>query len=990
MSTQKLPFRNVRTWKVDWIANNAQDKGGAQDEMLKNMKPDTFPILSLTRKFGRLWSAITAEDIERLIQTNHGLYEILHPTFKCKVYFDVDKTTLTLQEIKKIILDRFPNARLQISGREGSWHIILSNYYADDVLHMENVKKFAMEHVEEGFDKRVYHQNRNMKCINQSKPDKELQAYIEGDPSLTKHLIFHDFDEDAININTIDFGYADEVITTTRDGKKVSTTLDILSIPQHDLPVPQNFDWLTATPLDKLALLPNPPRDSPECHDHDICWQVMRWCQMVGISFDDCWAWLKKKDGSVERYKKYKRDWEGKRYYISPKLIDVMLERYYPDIHVSPSTQRFREQFVFDNVKLVDGVDGKYLQGDHIARGIARMPSPVKKIDLPGFRVLPPQPGEKGIKHTLLIDPMGRNKTGATIDHLHKYLQPHHRVLWLTPRITLSNNTMYRLQSVGIDVSNYKMLTKREKMMERMDDENFVICSIQSIHYLTKPFDYIIIDEPETVLNTFAGNCVTHRTKLNDNWEIFTSLVQQARKVVYMDAFTSNLTLNFVKGMIRKDTDHITENYEIVKTKSEADPRQFVEIDAFAHWMMYIFDCLQRGEKLYIFTPFKSGKQGVEWIASQIMDMFNWTENEEVLCYHADKEEEKRKLCDVEEVWGDPKVRCVVTNGTISVGVNFDQQDVFDKIFAHYNNMLSVRDFLQSMYRVRHPKSTQMFLVRSKMNLFGYEKLSIRHPKCPAYTQLREDIAVEELANLNFNQWQTFNMLCRLANITIQPLRLKKAIIQNEDYLARLEQDVELVFDWNRIDDILDYDTFKETLYKTYSNRATLDDRLQIEKYLFKRKFPENASEDEMKSVWTKKKDFIDKTYTLVRDEEHLVNQIFKENHLELDSTLPDGMITKIPVKELLQKFHFTKPIKNYESGLVAQVLNAFFGMRVYSNCEGKKRKRKSQGERGKQKQRYVYKETKDYRTLMDICLPPCIEKAKEQEACEAWAAIYM
>ncbi|KAJ3029267.1 hypothetical protein HDV00_009679 [Rhizophlyctis rosea] len=281
-----------------------------------------------------------------------------------------------------------------------------------------------------------------------------------------------------------------------------------------------------------------------------------------------------------------------------------------------------------------------------------------------------------------------------------------------------------------------------------------------------------------------------------------------------------------------------------------------------------------------------------------------------------------------------------------------------------------------------------MYLYRARKNLFGREKLlSIRHPDCPIYQQMRKDIAIEDLANKNTSEWQTFNMLCEYANIGIRPMEDTTAIVKNTAFLDHLAEKVDLVFSWNRIADITDPFIFEEKLYKSYSNRATLDDRLEIAKYIFRHKFPHDACESDLEVVWRKKKDFIDNVYTLVQDGDHMVNKIFKENNITLDHYhLPESMETSIPLEAIRANFHFDASVKNLKSGLVAQVLNAFFGMKVYGikvekeeedEQEGKKRKRKqvSTGGRGKNKRRYLYQASPDYALLMEICLPYCEEK---------------
>ncbi|KAJ3092270.1 hypothetical protein HK100_006977, partial [Physocladia obscura] len=64
----------------------------------------------------------------------------------------------------------------------------------------------------------------------------------------------HGFDENAIDIATFDLGFKE--IQKIPKNARECVTLDILSIPQSELPSPNNFDWLTAGPLEKLSILP--------------------------------------------------------------------------------------------------------------------------------------------------------------------------------------------------------------------------------------------------------------------------------------------------------------------------------------------------------------------------------------------------------------------------------------------------------------------------------------------------------------------------------------------------------------------------------------------------------------------------------------------------------------------------------------------------------------------------------------------------------------
>ncbi|KAJ3270609.1 hypothetical protein HK104_004890 [Borealophlyctis nickersoniae] len=574
-----------------------------------------------------------------------------------------------------------------------------------------------------------------------------------------------------------------------------------------------------------------------------------------------------------------------------------------------------------------------------------------------------PRPAGRSIKFSILASPMGCNKTGAAVDLITAHGRDW-RVLWLTPQITLSENTMWRLKSAGLNADNYKRFSKAQKEEGGLDSCQFLICSINSLHYTTKPFDLIVIDEPETVFASFSGNAVTHKDNLRKNWNVLLGHVQTAHKVLLLDAFTTNLSINFVKGVIRQQTDHLGNHYEVVTAREPASPRQFVETEEFDGWMSHIMQSAERGEKMYIYTPYKNGETGVAAISKTLQKLMGWEDNKHIFSYYADKEVEKKLLCDAEKLWGNPECHCVVTNGTISAGVNFNAVGVFDRIYGFYAPFIPVGDFLQALYRVRHPKSTKMILYREKTRTFGFERKPVNHPDCQIYRQLQNDLQMELDSNDNTKNWETFNMMCSIANIIIYLIRLEMSHVDNQQYLEHYVTMCELEFSWDKIKDI-DSDTARDLQVKTYNTTVTLDDRLQLEKFFFKTKFSPSAPEDKMAEVWSKKKDFIDKVLELKGRWEisqqkatnsDLVVQIFKDNNLQPGDKFPSRMVKNLSLEHIREKFHFDRPIKNSQSGVVAQMLNAFFGMRVYYCKETRKM------ENGKR--HYEYGTSKSYMDL--------------------------
>ncbi len=74
---------------------------------------------------------------------------------------------------------------------------------------------------------------------------------------------------------------------------------------KYNKEIPLTFDLYNATALEKLAILPNPPRESEAYMKHNDIWKVMVWCHNEGLSFDDFWRWCAEKDASETRFAKW-------------------------------------------------------------------------------------------------------------------------------------------------------------------------------------------------------------------------------------------------------------------------------------------------------------------------------------------------------------------------------------------------------------------------------------------------------------------------------------------------------------------------------------------------------------------------------------------------------------------------------------------------------------------------------------------------------------
>lgn len=331
---------------------------------------------------------------------------------------------------------------------------------------------------------------------------------------------------------------------------------------------------------------------------------------------------------------------------------------------------------------------------------------------------------DPNVKNTILAGPMGKNKTGCAVDfllNLPKSLRG--RILWLTPSITLTENTLQRLRDARFDVASYRNFNAHEKRNGALESKAFTLDSVQSLHYLKRTYDFVIIDEIEKM---FGGNAKTHpdeddpkKDRLLQNWDKLKSVIHGAKKVIAMDAFTTQTTIEFFNN-IKKDNCVVSNaraHTEILDISTPPSPRFFKEYNTKYDLITTMCESIERGNKIFVFTPFPQGEDNphsVTQLSAFLCGKFGWTIGKEILIYWSKTVNEKKKLANCEPVWNNPEVRCILTNSCITVGVNFNIKDAFNEIYCFYHSLVGARDFIQALYRVRHPTSNVMHIYREK------------------------------------------------------------------------------------------------------------------------------------------------------------------------------------------------------------------------------------------------------------------------------------
>jgi len=236
--------------------------------------------------------------------------------------------------------------------------------------------------------------------------------------------------------------------------------------------------------------------------------------------------------------------------------------------------------------------------------------------------------------------------------------------------------------------------------------EKRLVCEVESLHYTDKvKYDVVVVDELESVYHSFLSDTCHKGSGKNNyisNYMAFRQHFLKADKVFIMDAYLHKRTLKYL-NLLDSNMQH---NLIMRAPKFDLEKKEVRKLEV-NNWIRNIVNDLKNGLKLYIFYPYKTGKGSVwglsiENFKNKIMAMTDLSSNE-FRVYHGETDSEvRRKLENVNEEW--KQAKCVITNSSITVGVNYDNKNDFDKCYLSYADFILPRDIIQTSLRVRNFK----------------------------------------------------------------------------------------------------------------------------------------------------------------------------------------------------------------------------------------------------------------------------------------------
>jgi hypothetical protein len=791
---------------------------GTQDKLLSTINDDEYMIKHVHDVKGWACGIIKQDQMKDMVKTNNQIFEVVH-RYPVKVFFDIDgkPNKCNLDDVKVLIDKYFNTPKMAVSGYENedkvSYHIVLPNLLIKDYNDLINMKKLVqkMQKENENFDDSVYSKNRLMKAVNQSKPNKAVQAIIEDD-NIENHFITTFIDKDAKPfIFEIDY-----------DSNKINASKIPKNTPQLKEAIENNYKKFKPTDHDNaLKLLNLMPCDFTMHHSY--CWKFQNFAFHNGLSFDEFWSWNKQKRDCADRRNRYVGYWnkfnsdDKKKYNIF--WIKSILSIYVPNIHVynDVKTNCFMKSFDLPSVEI-----------------------PVKKMETYETADISNDHFTSAHKVAIFNVGMGGGKTGATVKYLKDAKQS---FIWFSVRVALAMNTNHRFVTDNLDVYKYNDSGNSDTKRKNINKAKNLLISTESLHYLedTNKFDVLVIDEIESLLNNWDST--THGKNLENNFYNFKALIQHTKKIILLDAFTTTKTIDFIKSLGISDSDIITYtcNY---KQRS----RNLINNDTYEGIVNKMINDVDQGKKIFVFYPFLNDSNHHDGIKSLECELLKkCTTKPNIITYMSVASDKVKKTTyDVNNTWKDADI--ILTTSSITVGVNYEGDD-FDKIYLLTSGMCNLaRDLTQVSLRIRNPRQSEIetyFFDKSSRYIYEYNDL-YKSKTDLIYNSLIDSIEIEKTSDFISSLYkfadQTGFIRTKIKPAEYVKIKTEEDSVNNSP--LEKKQVIKVIMEYKDIDVLSESECKDIEINKVWVSNATMEEKFKVSKYYFDKRFQRFSNED--------------------------------------------------------------------------------------------------------------------------------------------------
>jgi hypothetical protein len=779
------------------------------------------------------------EYIQAMGKENHHMYEVITQG-RSKIYLDVeytpDKGDAT--KVKEIINDliQYINKDLQTIcldnhiclsqstgiGERGdykdttkySFHIVVNNgYYVEDNRKIKTMLAPFLNKWKGLVDHQVYGMNQSFKLPYQSKLDsKRVQRIVQGD--FKDHFVTYVCDDprmyDMKVIDNIPIEQR-EIVITPRENVFIDTYVNLNDV------------------VNILNILPN---DGADC-DYDYYLKVMMVCKNEGVPYDTFEEWAKKyprcnlSDTRAQWDRLQNRGGKG----LGIGTLRWLLKRFYPNLD-----KDIKQKFIAQCTQPT--VDFEKQSIKHIVYN-ERYLLPFDYAFIRGFI------------HLIIKSHLGTGKT-TQIRKAITVLEPK-SILVITPRVMFARSMYGAIKEIVPELKMYQEIVAGRNNPNARHEHPYIVCQLESLHTLRDSYDFVIVDESESILSQFSST--TMRSQFVDVYKKFESIISNAKWCVWSDAFVTDRTIMTCKrlSMMREGAkQHTMDLYEdgtvelsksilyIENTYQPYNRKAVCVGENNAAFLQFLerYTKANPNKRLVIVCSSKQASNSLKDILPN------------VLVINSDTDDAiKKQMEDVNTLWCDKQY--VAYTSSITVGVNYDHENHFDDLVMSFSACsASPRDTMQSSLRARSIKSNTLYYtrfsrycVRNKVHFEVYDRKELFE-----LLEQREHWALNnsEFQKHNLPKWVKYLWVYNTQENNVSAFMHKEMVdqylnicgYQHDDFAAIMNVDALTCettpnASYDEIDDV-DYFGFRQVMDRFVKGDASAAEKLIIKKYYFK------------------------------------------------------------------------------------------------------------------------------------------------------------
>ena len=353
------------------------------------------------------------------------------------------------------------------------------------------------------------------------------------------------------------------------------------------------------------------------------------------------------------------------------------------------------------------------------------------------------------------------------------------------------------------------------------------------------------------------------------NWQIFSQLIKNAEKIIILDAFTTQKTLDVITA-VRGGADDCS--IVVLQRATEPVSREVIYEKSFEKMIHSIVERLKAGKRVFVYYPPKFKPHSMEALSTIICELSGKT----CQYFHADVDEAtKRGLRDVNSAWASHD--CVIVNSCVTCGVNYDRRDItFDVAYLFCCSYSFPREVTQVSYRPRTLNSNKIYVhfmgTQVGKNVWPNDTVAMN---CAVYTQLYHS-NLKELFSPNR---RTLAFFFQKAGYT-QTTDHEHFAASEAAEMRRLLEEHKTCFVYAGLEDITS-EQAEEIVKSTFSATATMRDKHLASRHFFQKNFrAQRRSDPIVEQLWNDQQLKFVATVIKTRQEgaSNIYNQIAEHN----------------------------------------------------------------------------------------------------------------